>query len=214
MAKKILLGVVAVLAILALAAALQPPGYRITRTASILAPPAVAYAQVADFHAWDRWSPWAKLDPAMKTTFEGQAGAPGSSYYWVGNDKVGEGRMTLTGATPAQAVAIKLEFMRPFAATNATQFTFAPQGGGTLVTWNMDGNKGGFVGKAFGMFMDFDKLVGGDFEKGLAQLKTVAEAEAKKADDVHRAAEAAAAAAQAPTNPAGAIQAHAPAAAK
>jgi len=212
MAKKILFGVVAVFALFALVTAFQPAGYRISRTASIAAPPAVAYAQVADFHQWERWSPWAKLDAAMKTTYEGQPGAVGSSYYWTGNDKVGEGRMTVTSVAPAQSVAIKLEFLRPFAATNATQFAFAPEGAGTRVTWNMDGNKGGFVGKAFGLFMDFDKLVGGDFEKGLTQLKAVSEAEAQKAEAARMAQQAAAAAAVQPAPAAGgAIQATAPA---
>lgn len=212
MAKKILLGVVAVLALFALVVAFQPAAYRVSRSTSIAAPPAVAYAQVADFHNWERWSPWAKIDPAMKTTYEGQPGAVGSSYYWTGDNKVGEGRMTISSIAPAQSVAIKLEFLRPFAATNATRFGFAPEGGGTRVTWDMDGSKGGFVGKAFGLFMDFDKLVGGDFEKGLLQLKAVSEAEAQKAEAAQKAQQAAAAAAVQPAPAAGgAIQATAPA---
>lgn len=180
MVKKLLLSLAALVVILALVVATRPAGYRVSRSLAMAAPPAVAYAQVADFHAWDKWSPWAKLDPAMKTTFGGQTGAVGSTYFWNGNDKVGEGRMTISAAAPAQRLEIKLEFMRPFASVNASDFTFAPEGGGTKVTWTMDGDKGGFVGKAFGLVMDFDKMIGADFEKGLAQLKAVSEAEAKK----------------------------------
>ena len=180
MLKKLLLSLAALVVILALVVATRPAGYRVSRSLAMAAPPAVAYAQVADFHAWDKWSPWAKLDPTMKTTFGGQTGAVGSTYFWNGNDKVGEGRMTISAAAPAQRLDIKLEFMRPFASVNASDFTFAPEGGGTKVTWTMDGDKGGFVGKAFGLVMDFDKMIGADFEKGLAQLKAVSEAEAKK----------------------------------
>jgi hypothetical protein len=184
MLKNVLFAILALAVIFLIAAATREPAYTVTRSASVAAPRDVAYAQVADFHAWDRWSPWAKIDPAMKTEFRGTPAAVGSSYYWTGNDKVGEGRMTLTQAAPGSQIGIKLEFIRPFASTNTSEFTFAPDAAGTRVTWTLNGNKGGLVGKAFGMFMDFDKMVGSDFERGLANLKTVAEAEAKKAPAV------------------------------
>src|SRR5207237_779912 len=148
--------------------------FRVARSAEMAAPPAVVYAQIADFHRWDAWSPWAKLDPAMKTSFQGADAAVGSSYGWTGNDKVGEGRMTIVGLQPAQKIDIKLEFMRPFASTNETTFEFAPKGAGTAVTWTMAG-KNNFIGKAFSLVMNMDKMIGGDFERGLAQLKTVSE---------------------------------------
>src|SRR5205085_450764 len=135
----------------------------------IAAPPAVVQAQIADFHRWDAWSPWAKLDPAMKTTFEGTPGAVGSSYAWTGNDKVGEGRMTLTGVDPG-VVTIKLDFVKPFASTSTSTFQLVPRTSGTEVTWAMEG-RNNFVAKAFTMVMDMDKMIGGDFEKGLAQMK-------------------------------------------
>lgn len=153
--------------------ALRPGAFHIERSATISAPAEIVYAQIADYHKWEAWSPWAKLDPAMKTEFTGN-GEAGSTYYWIGNKKVGEGRMTTTAATPASRLEMKLEFLKPFKATNTTTFALAPDGAGTKVTWSMDGTNG-FVAKLFGLFMNMDKTVGGDFEKGLAQLKTVAE---------------------------------------
>ena len=117
----------------------------------------------------------------MKTTFDGEAGAVGSSYYWTGNDKVGEGRMTIFEARPGEKVGIKLEFLRPFASQSDTSFTVAPSGTDRArVTWVMEGHNN-FVGKAFGLVMDMDKMIGSDFDKGLAQLGAVASAEAHKA---------------------------------
>jgi uncharacterized protein YndB with AHSA1/START domain len=173
MVKKVLLAVVVILVVAVAgiggAALRQPDTYRVERSVSMAVPPEAAYQQVADFHAWDRWSPWAKLDPAMKTEFGGAAGQPGSTYAWIGNDKVGEGRMTITEVVPPSRVAIKLEFIKPFASVADTTFTFAPSGGGTKVTWAM-GGKNDFMGKVMCVFMDMDKMIGKDFEKGLAQL--------------------------------------------
>ena len=174
MAKKILLVLVAIVAAFALFVATRPANYRVSRSISVAAPPSAVYAQVADFHRWDAWSPWAKLDPAMKTTFSGPVAAPGSSYHWVGNDKVGEGQMTIVEAKPAERVGIRLEFIKPFAGTSSTEFVFAPSGGATRTTWTMEGSHN-FVGKAFAVFNDMDKMIGADFEKGLSQLKAVAE---------------------------------------
>ena len=143
------------------------------------APPAEVFAHVNDFHKWADWSPWEKLDPAMKKTFSGAASGPGSVYEWTGNDQVGTGRMTLTDSTPSDLIRIKLEFLKPFEATNNTEFIFKPEGAGTKVTWNMAGNNN-FMAKAAGLFMNMEKMVGGDFEKGLAQLKTTVEAGVKK----------------------------------
>jgi Polyketide cyclase / dehydrase and lipid transport len=178
----IALGVL-VVALVALIAS-RPGTYRVTRSASIAAPASIAYAQVADFHRWEAWSPWAKLDPDMSSSYAGRDGAVGASYEWKGNDKVGEGRMTLVEARPAQLVAIRLEFLKPWTSTSATRFEFAPAGGGrpvdteTRVTWTMDGESD-FMGKAFALFTDLDKMIGSDFERGLANLKTVAESQAR-----------------------------------
>ena len=179
MLKKLLLAVVVVLAAFTVFITTRPASYRVSRSQAIAAPASTVYVQVADFHQWEKWSPWAKLDPAMKTTFAGPVAAPGSSYGWLGNDKVGEGKMTIVEARPGEMLRIRLEFLKPFASTNSSTFTFAPKGGGTDVTWTMEGHNG-FAGKAFSVFMNMDKMIGNDFEKGLAQLKAVAEAERQK----------------------------------
>jgi hypothetical protein len=142
------------------------------------APPQNAFALVNDFHAWAAWSPWEKMDPDMKKTFGGAPSGAGATYAWTGNKQVGEGKMTIEKTSPPSLVGIKLEFFKPFAATNQATFTFTPSGEGTKVTWAMDGENN-FVGKAFSMFMDMDKMVGADFEKGLAAMKTLAESAPK-----------------------------------
>lgn len=179
MIKKILIGLAVIVVVLVVIIALQPSHYRVERSATMKAPPSVVFAQVNDFHKWNAWSPWAKLDPAMKQTFEGAPAGNGAVYTWVGNKDVGEGRMTITDSHPSDLIKIKLEFIKPFAATNATDFTFKPQGDQTAVTWTMSGDNN-FIGKAFSLFMNMDKMIGGDFEKGLAQMKAVAEAAPKQ----------------------------------
>jgi hypothetical protein len=179
MLKKILIVLVAILAIFAGVVALQPAEFRIVRSATIAAPAAVVFSQVNDFHNWQAWSPWARLDPAAKNSFEGPASGTGAIFKWSGNNQVGEGTMTLTDSEPNDLIKIKLDFVRPMVNTNAVEFTFKPEGDQTLVTWNMTG-RNNFIGKAFCLFMDMDKLVGAQFEKGLAQMKAIAEAAAKK----------------------------------
>lgn len=182
MIKKILLyGIVVIVLIIAIfcvVVAMQPAHYTVERSATINAPAPVVFAQVNDFHKWQAWSPWEKIDPNIKKEFSGAAAGNGAVYSWVGNSDVGEGRMTITDSRPSDSIKIKLEFIKPFAATNATDFTFTSQGNSTNVKWTMSGDKN-FVAKAFTMFMDMDKMVGSDFEKGLAQMKTVSEAAAK-----------------------------------
>jgi hypothetical protein len=170
--------VLAVVVVVAVIAALQPADFRITRTATISASPPTVFAQVNDFHRWQAWSPWAKLDPAMNQNYEGPPAGTGAIYTWAGNNKVGEGRLTITDSQPSDLIRIRLEFLRPWKATNATEFTFKPQGDQTVVTWTMTGQKNLML-KAFGLFTSMDKMAGGDFEKGLAQMKAVAEAASK-----------------------------------
>jgi uncharacterized protein YndB with AHSA1/START domain len=177
MIQVILVGVVVLLVVLVIVVAVQPAAFRVVRSARIEAPPADVFARVNDFHEWDAWSPWAKLDPASKSTFEGPAAGTGAVFGWSGNTKVGAGRMTVTESRPAELIRIRLEFMRPFKCTNVAEFAFRPEGGGTVVTWSMSGEKI-FFSKAFGLVMDMDKMVGGDFEKGLGQMKMLAEAAA------------------------------------
>lgn len=181
MLKKILIALVVILIVFVIVVATRPADFRITRSASIAASPEAVFAQVNDFHKWDAWSPWAKLDPAMKQTHEGAAAGVGAIYSWDGNKEVGAGRMTITESRTNEAILIKLEFFKPFAAVNDTEFTFKSadaNGNQTAVTWTMSG-KNNFISKAFCMFMNMDKMVGGDFEKGLASLKTLVEAAGK-----------------------------------
>lgn len=178
MLKKILISLAAVIAVFVVVVSLQPSTFRVTRSATLAAPPTVVHALVNDFHSWDAWSPWAKIDPAMKTAFEGPTSGPGATYSWSGNNDVGAGRMTIIESRPSELFRIKLEFLKPFAATNTTDFTFKSEGNQTTVTWAMFGDQN-FLAKAFGLFVDCDKMIGADFEKGLASMKTVAEAAAK-----------------------------------
>jgi hypothetical protein len=177
--KRILLTLVVAIAIFAVVVALQPAEYSITRSATIAAPPADVFAHVNDLRKWDAWSPWARLDPAAKYTYGGPPAGVDSTVAWAGNDKVGEGQMTITESRPAEYVAIKLEFVKPFADTCKTEFAFKPAAANaTGVTWTMSGHRN-FMAKAICLFMDMEKMVGGDFERGLAQMKTVAESQRK-----------------------------------
>jgi uncharacterized protein YndB with AHSA1/START domain len=175
---KILIGLAALVVLLVVVVALQPSEFRITRTATVAAPPSAVFAQVNDFHKWEAWSPWAKLDPAARNTFDGAPAGSGAVFAWAGNGQVGEGRMTIIESRPDELVRIKLEFMKPFAATNTAEFTFKPDGERTAVTWSMYGHNN-FIGKAVCLVMNMDKTLGGEFDKGLAAIKSVAEAAAR-----------------------------------
>ena len=172
MLKKIALVLVAIVAALAGFIATRPAEFRITRSRTIAALPDVVHAHVNDFHKWPDWSPWEKLDPAMKREVAGAPAGTGATYHWLGNNDVGEGRMTITNSRAPHSITIRLEFIKPYASTSTTQFDFAPSGSGTNVTWTMTGQHN-FVSKAMCLIMDMDKMVGPDFEKGLANLDTV-----------------------------------------
>jgi hypothetical protein len=171
---KILIIIAALVVVLLIVAALRPADFRVARSIIISVPPAAAFAQVNDFHKWGAWNPWAKMDPAMKETYDGAPSGTGAIYSWSGNKNVGAGRMTLTESRPVESIRIKLEFLKPFAATNTAEFTFQPNGNQTVVTWSMFG-KSNFICKLMGLFMSMDKMVGTQFEKGLADLKAVSE---------------------------------------
>jgi len=162
------------LAIVALAGfvATRPSEFLIVRSRTLAAPPEVVHAYVNDLHKWGEWSPWEKIDPGMQREYSGPPAGPGASYHWVGNEEVGEGRMTITGSVPPDSVTILLEFLKPFQATNTAQFDILRSGLGTEVTWSMSGHNN-FVAKAMSLVMNMDKMVGGNFEKGLADLDVV-----------------------------------------
>jgi hypothetical protein len=164
----------AIVVIILVIAALKPSDFRVVRSASMSAPPPAVFAQVNDFHNWESWSPWAKIDPTMKQTYAGAPAGTGAIYTWDGNNNVGAGRMTMTESRPHERIQIKLEFFRPFAAVNTAEFAFQAEGQQTTVTWSMAGTYA-FMVKVMGFFMSMDKMVGGQFEKGLAQMKALVE---------------------------------------
>ncbi len=139
------------------------------------AAPSTVFEQVNDFHKWTAWSPWEKMDPDLKRTYSGSPSGTGAVYEWVGNKKVGEGRMTLTDSRPSESIRIKLEFLKPFKATNTTEFTFLPEHNQTAVTWTMTGRNNFMAKLICGLFMNMDKMVGSDFERGLTNLKSIVE---------------------------------------
>lgn len=173
---KILIGLAVAVAVFLGIVAMQPSVGTITRERMMPLPASALFAQVNDFHKWQAWSPWAKRDPAARNSFEGAASGTGSIFTWSGNKQVGEGRMTILESQPSDSIRIKLEFFKPFPSASDALFTFKPEGNQTKVTWTMTGKRP-FLAKAFCMFVDMDKMVGGDFEKGLAAM----EAEAQKA---------------------------------
>jgi uncharacterized protein YndB with AHSA1/START domain len=176
---KILIGLAILVIVLIIIVATRPGDFRVTRTASISAPAEVVFAQVNDLHKWEAWNPWGKLDPACKITYEGPTAGTGAGYTWAGNSKVGEGHMTITESRPNEVIRLNLEFRKPFQANNTAEFTFKAEGNQTVVAWSMAGTKN-FMFKAFSLFMDSDKMVGDDFEKGLTDLKSVAETASRK----------------------------------
>jgi hypothetical protein len=175
---KILVGVAVVVALLVIFIATRPAEFTVSRSAAMAASPADIFAQLNDFHKWEAWSPWAKMDPNAKSTFEGPTSGEGAKFTWDGNTDVGAGNMIITENVPNDHVRIRLEFVRPFAGVNDTLFTIKPAGDKTNVTWTMSG-RNNFITKAISLFMDCDKMVGPQFEKGLASMETAAAAESK-----------------------------------
>lgn len=174
MLKKILIVVAVIIVVFLVIVALQPSDFHVARSVAIAAPPEAVFPQVNELKKWEAWSPWMKIDPAMKQTYEGPAAGNGAVMSWTGNSQVGEGRMTLTESRTNELARFKLEFFKPMAGVCTADFTFKPEGNQTTVTWSMDG-KNNFVAKAMCLFMSMDKMVGGQFEKGLASMKTIVE---------------------------------------
>lgn len=176
--KIILIAVPAIIIVFLIFVATRPAEFRVARSLAIAAPPGAIFPHVNELKQWEAWNPWGKLDPNMKLTYAGPASGPGAAYSWAGNNDVGEGRMTITESQPDERVRLKLEFYKPMAGVSTAEFTFKPQGSQTEVTWTMTG-KNNFIAKAFCLFMNMDTMIGGQFEKGLADLKKVAEAPAR-----------------------------------
>ncbi len=179
MLNMILIALAVIVAVLVVVIALQPSKFRVARSTTISGPAQAVFAQVNDFHKWEAWNPWGRIDPAMKQGYEGAPAGTGAIYTWVGNKEVGEGRMTITESRPTDLIRIRLEFFKPFAATNTAEFTFKPEANKTAVTWSMTGDKN-FMAKAIHLFMSMDKMIGGQFETGLARMKSIVETPPKQ----------------------------------
>ena len=177
----ILIGVAVVFALLLILIVTRPAEFRVSRSADMAATPAAVFAQLNDFHKWDAWSPWAKMDPNCKNSFEGPTSGEGAKFVWDGNSDVGAGNMTITESVPNDHVRLRLEFVRPFAGVSDTLFTIKPAGNKTNVTWTMSG-KNGLLGKAISLFMNCEKMIGPQFEKGLASMEVAAVAESNPGD--------------------------------
>lgn len=174
MLKKIGIGVLLVLLVVLGLAATKPATFQLQRETTINAPAEKVFALVNDFHNWGEWSPWEKLDPDMKRTYSGPPSGVGSTYEWDGNSGAGTGRMEITNSVMPSKVDIKLDFTAPFESHNITEFTLDSTAAGTHVTWNMHGPNN-FLSKLMTVFVSMDKMVGPDFESGLANLKAAAE---------------------------------------
>lgn len=174
MLKKILIALAAIVLIFVVVVALQPSEFQMDRSTKIAAPQADVFAQVNDFHKWEAWSPWAKLDPAAKVGFEGPPEGEGTVMTWSGNSEVGEGKMTLTESRPSELVKTRVDMVKPFEGTSTSEFTFKPEGDQTAVTWSVAAHHN-FIEKALCLVMGGKTMMSDLMEKGLAQMKSVVE---------------------------------------
>lgn len=166
--------IVIVAAVVLASAASRPDQFRIERSATIKAAPERIFPYINDLHRWQSWSPYEKKDPAMQRSFEGPASGPGAAYGWNGNKNIGSGRMEISESTPSSRVRIRLDFFTPFKASNTAEFVLQPTGDATHVTWSMQG-RSPFMSKLMGLVLNIDKMVGKDFEEGLANLRALTE---------------------------------------
>jgi uncharacterized protein YndB with AHSA1/START domain len=166
--------ILAALAVVLALAAMRPDDFRVQRAERIHAPPERIFAAINDFHRWSAWSPWERMDPAMKRSFSGADSGKGAVYAWEGNSKVGAGRMEILDSTSPSLIRIKLDFIKPFEGHNTAEFTLTPGGDATDLRWAMFG-RSPFVAKVMGLFVSMDRMIGKDFEAGLANLKRLAE---------------------------------------
>jgi hypothetical protein len=179
MRKKVILGILAAVAVLIIGfvavVSMRPSEFHIARSATMAAAPDEVFAQVNDFHKWDGWSPWLKVDPNAKTTYEGPSEGEGAIFRWAGNSEVGEGAMTIIESRPHERIRIKLDFIKPFENTANAEFAFKPVDDKTAVTWSMNG-KNNFMGKVMCLLMNMDKMIGDKYDEGLASMKKIVEA--------------------------------------
>ena len=172
------IGIAAIVVVFLIVVAIQPADFRIARTVAVEAPPAAIFPYVNDLRRFDDWSPFAKLDPNMKKTYEGPEAGVGSSYSWSGKDQAGQGKMTIVESRPHERVRMNLDFTKPMECQNQVEFLLEQKGDKVHVSWIMTGTNN-FIGKAFHLLF-IERMVGGSFEEGLSKLKSIAEADAKK----------------------------------
>jgi uncharacterized protein YndB with AHSA1/START domain len=163
-------GVAVVLAL----AAMKPDTFRVRRSVAINAPPEKIFPLINDFKAWSAWSPYENKDPAMKRTYSSATSGKGATYAWVGDSNVGAGNMEITEASAPTRLALNLNMTSPIEAHNVVDFSLAPGGSSTTVTWSMRGEVP-YCAKIIHVFLDVDRMVGQDFEAGLNSLKAAAE---------------------------------------
>lgn len=173
MLKIVLCGLAVVLVVFGIVVALQPAGFTVKRSVTIAAPPSRLFVYANSLHQWNTWSPWAKMDPDSRITYEGPLEGKDAAFQWESR-KTGAGRMTIVESVPDERVTCRLDFKKPFEATHQATFEFEPEGNDTRVTWTMTG-RNNFFFKAMGLFMNCDRMIGAEFEKGLADLKTIVE---------------------------------------
>lgn len=175
MLTKIVLGFGLIIVAFVIFVATRPADYQVERQITLSSSASVIFSKINNFHEWQDWSPWEKLDPTMKKTYAGSSAGVGAIYSWEGNKSVGKGKMTIIESTPYEKILIRLEFFEPWVATNTTTFSIVPTAAGTFtLKWRMVGQNN-FIGKIFSLFMNMDKMVGSDFEKGLRNLKELTE---------------------------------------
>ena len=171
----ILWALLALLLLVLLTAATRPDHFRVERVLLMSAPAATVHAAINDFRAWAAWSPWEKIDPTMQRTYSGEVSGKGAVYAWSGNGKAGAGRMEILESVP-ERITIRIDFFKPFAASNTVEFTLAAEGNGTRVSWAMYGPSP-YISKLMGLAFNLDKMIGRDFEAGLANMRAVTESQ-------------------------------------
>lgn len=174
MLKKIAIVLLVLIGAVLAFAATRPDSFRVQRSTNIKTSPEKIFPLIADLHAWGEWSPWEKIDPAMKRMYSGAPSGKGAVYAWEGNGNVGAGRMEITDTATSSKITIKLDFFKPLEGHNTAEFTLVGKGDNTEVTWSMFGPSP-YISKLIGIFLDMDAMIGGNFESGLANLKTLAE---------------------------------------
>ncbi len=175
MIKKILIGIVAVIALVLIVAATRPADFRVERSATLSASPEALFEHVNDHRKFAVWNPFLKLDPNVKNSYSGPESGVGAAAAWDGNNDVGAGSCTITESKPGELVRCRMDWKRPMEGTATVDFSFKPAGDKTVVTWAMYG-KNNFMGKLVSLFINCDEMCGPQFEKGLASLGQVASA--------------------------------------